>query len=209
MKFNKIVKPVVFCAVLTGCLKDPNIAPTIPGQLFRPIGFSGNVNIVSVAFNWTPIKDANYLLEISRDSLLFERDVESILIEGKAQYLMENLWSLSRYSARIKAISKIPGIEDSGYQTITFVTALENLFYSIDSGNISTTSIALHWEPDNIATRIDVLSGDEAVQQIPLSEDQLIAGSALVEELSPDTSYTFKIYNDEILRGTIAGRTSP
>ncbi len=195
--------------VLASCLKEPNPELIQPSQLFRPISFTSNVNVVTVSLNWVPIKNASYLLEVSRDSFQFERDLVSIPVEQQANFVLEDLRSQSRYSARIKAVSKEQGVKDSEYQMITFVTGLENLFYQPDPARISATSVELGWEPGKAVTRIDVLSGQDVIKQFPLTEEQVSLGSVLVDGLSADTPYSFRIYNGEILRGTITARTLP
>jgi len=199
-----------FGTIMTACLKEPNLDPTYPSQLFRPITFTGNVDAVNVAFTWAPIKDASYLLEISRDSLLFERDLQSIPIDGQIRYEIEDLKSLSRYSARIKAVSKNPAVKDSEYQTISFTTGLENIFFQIDSSDISQSSIDLSWMPGKSVTHIEISTSDNsAPQRIVPDNDQILAGSLLVENLEPGQLYTFRIYNGDILRGSIAAQTKP
>ena len=205
---------ILFLILLTGssqisCLKEPNLDPTYPSQLFRPINFSGNVDAADVSFSWAPIRNASYLLEISRDSFRFERDLKSIPLDGQIRFEIGDLWSQSRYSARIKAISKKPGVRDSEYSEISFTTGLENVFFQIDSASITPTGIDLSWEPGKTVTHIEVSGTGNPIRRIALTEGEINTGSLLVENLEPGTLYTFRIYNGEILRGTIATQTSP
>ncbi len=190
-------------SMLVSCLEAPNPDPSYPSQLFRPINFSGNVDGVDVSFSWAPIKEASYLLEISRDSFLFEQDVKSITIDKQIGYEIGDLRSQTRYSARIKAVSKKSTVKDSEYQTISFVTGLENIFFETDSANIFPTSVEILWESEKTVTHIDIENGSELLKRITLTEGQIAAGSLLVENLDPDKLYTFRIYNNEVLRGSI------
>lgn len=193
--------------MLVSCLKEPGAEVTMPSQLFRPIQFAGNVNVVDVTFGWAPIKDASYLLEVSRDSFQFERELRSIPIDGQREYLLKELRSQSRYSARIKAVSKKPAVRDSEYQMITFTTGLENIFYQPAPADISATTVELSWEAGKAVSHIEISSGKELVRSITLAEEHITMGHILIQELDPGKQYTFQIFNADILRGTISAQT--
>ncbi len=212
---KKTIIPIKNTVVLTGllgialvsCLKEPGAEVARPSQLFRPIQFAGNVNVVNISFSWAPIKDASYLLEVSRDSFQFQRELVSIPIDGRREYELEELRSQSRYSARIKAVSKDPGVRDSEYQAITFTTGVENLFYQPAAADITANSVELSWEPGKTVSRIEILSEGVVVGSIMLTVEQIAEGRALAKELDPEKQYTFRIYNGDILRGTINAQT--
>ncbi len=176
-------------------------------QLFRPILFTATVNGNMVELDWVPIKGATYLLEVSRDSMMFQQDLQVIQLEGVAYFQLEDLWSSATYSARIKALSGKPGIKDSEYNAVTFITGTENIFYAVDSTAISLNSITLSWDPAKTASRMEVLTGGEVVQTIGLTEAEISEGIRTIEGLENDTEYTFLIYNGEMLRGTLVVKT--
>lgn len=91
-------------------------------QLFRPVSFTSEIHSGQVVLSWVPIRNATYLLEISRDNLLFTVDLQSISLEaGTEQYELSNLRSGETYSTRIKSVSKDSKIRDSEFAIITFV----------------------------------------------------------------------------------------
>lgn len=125
MKKNiyKITYLILVCIApfLTSCDKETEQEEFVD-QLFRPVEFSAMVNLNEVAFVWFPIANASYSLEISQDSLLFQKDLKVFLIDGLYHFTISDLMNDTRYSARIKSVSKNPLVKDSEYKQITFIT---------------------------------------------------------------------------------------
>lgn len=206
-KFKIVYALMLFLSVLmiTSCGKETTIKDT-PDQLFRPV-ISAGISNNTVAFSWVPIANATYSLEISRDSFKYVNDVQSFKIDGAKSYYMENLWSQTRYSARIKAVSKDGSVKDSGYEEITFVTGTENIFYTVSSNDISTNSVLLKWDKSKNVSMVTVLKGSVIDNSITLSPADISAGQRLIEGLTGNTSYVFKIYFGGMLRGTLTVKT--
>lgn len=194
-------------ATLSSCLEEPEVLYTTPSQLFRPITFSASVNVVDVNFSWAPIKNASYLLELSRDE--FNSDIVSIPIDGRASYQVTDLASQTRYTARIKAVSKETGVKDSEYASVTFTTGTENIFFQPAAADITSTSVLISWEPGKAVTHLAVSSEGETVRTISIPQPAIESGQLLVDQLSSETSYTFRIFKDSNVRGTITVDTLP
>lgn len=192
---------------LSSCGKEALLSGK-PDQLFRPALFKAEVNVTQVTFTWVPIAGATYSLEISKDSLLFENDLQVFHLESTSSFTVSNLWSNTRYSARIKAVSIDPSIKDSEYKQITFVTGKENIFYPIDAGNIGSNHVLLKWEGTKEVTHIIVSTANSDDVVIPLSEIDITKGEKLVNNLKSGTTYIFKIYLEEMLRGSVTVTTS-
>lgn len=192
----------------TSCkIDDEEIVVETPDQLFSPVLFRAEVNINSVYFSWTPILNSTYLIEISRDNMLFENDLKSFTVTDKSEFHIENLWSNSLYSARIKAISKDTTIKDSKFQKLTFITKTENIFYNVPADSISTNSVVLQWDQQKQVSHIIVSLGDVDQFNYVLESDEIAAGKKKITNLSELSEYKFKIYFGEMLRGTIAVKT--
>jgi hypothetical protein len=111
----------VMAMSLLSCEEDEEVVRQ-PGQLFRPVLFTSEADAGQVVLSWVPIKNAAYLLEISRDNLQFTVDLQSFSLEaGTEQYVLSNLQSGETYSARIKSVSQDLKISDSEFAVITFV----------------------------------------------------------------------------------------
>ncbi|NGM62466.1 fibronectin type III domain-containing protein [Sphingobacterium sp. SGG-5] len=195
----------LFClAGLVSCkkhnLEDPDNSTD---RLFRPPMFAASVNANEVTLSWVPIADATYLLEISKDELQFENEVQQIELGETDTYVLEELWSSTRYSARIKAISKDPSIKESEFTAITFQTGAENIFYTPEEEDITINSVLLGWDKSKEADRITVAATGTATRTISLSATDIENGEILVDALNPATTYTFRIYKGEMLRGTL------
>jgi hypothetical protein len=119
----KVFYAFVLCIILlVSSCKEETETEEMFSRLFRPPVITASINGTNVNLTWTAVGDGLYALEVSRDSLLFSTDLQVFEIDEKVEYTVEDLYSLTRYSARVKAISKNPEVEDSGYQEITFIT---------------------------------------------------------------------------------------
>lgn len=201
-----LLRLFVFAIISTSiisCKNEPNQMP-IPST-FTPLVKENTVNLT-----WTGIPNAIYIIELSRDSLEFKTDFKTDTIIGATSLIVENLWSNSRYSARIKVVSKDAGIKDSEYKTITFLTQTENIFYSISPESITSNTVMLSWNPLKKVSKIIVsLQTQGSVHQIvlQLSAEEILNGKKLVEGLISNTNFVFKIFLDEMVRGEITVKT--
>jgi hypothetical protein len=198
---------LAFCSfALLSCEKETDDEVEKIDQLFRPVLFRAAVEETNVTLTWTPIAGATYALEISKDSLLFETDLQVIYLDKQVTtHLVEELWSSSRYSARIKAVSTDASIKDSGYKEITFFTGKENIFYGVTDENIGSDHVLLKWIAGKNVSHIEVMKEGDPEDNIIsnlLTEEDIRIGQKDIVGLSPGTTYIFKIYNGEKPRGT-------
>ncbi len=186
---------------------EEDAADNTPERLFRPALLTAGVDGNKVRLTWIPIANASYSLEISRDSLLFSTDLQVIPLDGVDEYTVQDLWSDTIYSARIKGLSKISTIKDSEYEQITFRTGIENIFYAVAATDIGTNQVLLKWDKTKTVSTIVVSTAGAADTVVPVSASD--AGEKLIPALTAATSYTFKIYFGEMLRGTVSAKTKP
>ncbi|MGV8137263.1 MAG: hypothetical protein AB2L20_18770 [Mangrovibacterium sp.] len=210
--YKHIITLVIFSfscifVLLNSCKKDETPENTVADRLFRPASFKSYIDGSQVYFSWTPIAGASYLLEISKDSFLFKNDLQTFTLDAEDEFEVEDLWSNTRYSARIKSVSLNKNIKDSDYKEITFVTGIENIFYQPKTEDITTTSLLLSWIKGKKVSKIVISTTDAGDKTITLSESEISAGKVLLDGLTPATSYVFKIYNQEMLRGKITVKT--
>ena len=208
----KIIATVVLLfslAVLSVSCKKEASTTDKPDQLFRPIKFTASINGNVANIYWVPIAGASYSFEISKDSLLFSKELKVIPLDGVIFYTVGDLYSLTRYSARIKAISKDALIKNSDYQSITFVTGVENIFYTVASSDIGKNQILIKWLTPKNVSQLVVSTAGVADVIIPLSATDQTIGQKLAVNLANNTTYTFKIYFGDMLRGTVSAKTLP
>jgi hypothetical protein len=175
-------------------------------RLFRPTRLDAKVMKNTAEITWVPVAGATYILEISRDSLLFEVDLQTIPLESTASYTFDDLWSLTRYSVRVKAISNISSTANSEYKTLTFVTQAENIFSAVASADIGINQIALKWDKTKSVDHINV-TADAKVTTVNLSAEEIAAGAKIMTGLDGGTDYQFGIYLGERIRGSLSSAT--
>ena len=186
----KILYAFVLCVILLmpSCKEDTETEDLF-SKLFRPPVITATVNGASVSFTWTAVGDGLYMIEVSRDSLLFSTDLQIFEVDGKVEYTVEDLYSMTMYSARVKAISANPEVDDSGYQ------------------DIGMSSVLLKWVKGKDVSHIVVSAAGVDDRMVTLSNDDKSAGGKLIGGLNPGTKYTFTIYLGTRLRGTISATT--
>lgn len=206
---------VLFCSLfMFSCGEEETISEVKVDRLFRPVEFKAYISGINVTFTCTPIKNATYLMEISKDSLLFENELQPFefgeeAIDGNSiVYKIEDYcWSNTRYSARIKSVSADPAVEDSGWQEITFVTGSEDTFYSVKSDDIGFNSVLLKWNSEKNVTHIVASTSGKADITVPLSSAEISAGQKLIQGLIANTAYSFTIYLNNRPRGKVSATT--
>jgi hypothetical protein len=195
--------------LIISCEKSNSVVVEKADQLFRPINFLASVGGNTVGFSWVPMAGASYSIEYSRDSLLFTKELKVIPLDGIAIYSVGDLYSATRYSARVKAVSKDKSVKDSEYKSITFITGIENIFYSVASADIGKNQILIKWNSAKSVSQLVVSTTGVADVTIPLTASDQSTGQKLSANLTNNTTYTFKIFNGDMLRGTITVKTIP
>ncbi|MCL2028407.1 MAG: DUF5123 domain-containing protein [Bacteroidales bacterium] len=204
---------LTLCILAFACKKPMNeIRETDYPRAFSPIGLNemqggfGEVNIV-----WRAIDDAFvYELQVSEgDNLQFTNIVRTIETE-QTNVNLTGLLGETRYSVRVRAKSFKSGQEDSKWYGITFVTNPEQLFYNVRGDDIRTTGLTVRWTPNSEVTILYVDSDDEDVDEIgeiDITPEEKAAGVKIITGLEHSTPYRIRIYNDELLRGTVFATT--
>ena len=204
----KYIQLLFFSLLVFSCTKDIETEEVILSRLFRPASFTASVNSNVVVFNWTPVGDGVYELELSKDSLLFTNELQTFSIQDSASLIIEDLWSYTRYSARIKSLSQNTTTKNSEWQEITFTTGLENLFYtSLVDENLGVDSVLLIWNKEKEVTHLVISTENADDITINLTETETTNGERLIENLYPNTPYTITIYRNEMPRGNISFTT--
>ncbi len=195
---------ILISQVLLSC-KDEVVVHNTADQLFSPALFSAAINNNVASLSWTPIANSTYyLLEISKDSLLFKNQLVVDTIIDKYYYTLQDLWSNTWYSARIKAVSKDPNIKDSYFLAITFKTKTENIFYDVATTDITSNQVTLKWNSlKQVSKIVYFVERSTAKVTVALTDIDKTAGVKLISGLSEGTTYVFEIYWGDMLRGTV------
>ncbi|RED46773.1 uncharacterized protein DUF5123 [Winogradskyella eximia] len=201
MKTKHILKSIIMVLLITftGCEgKDELIEELQISREFAPVELTSIIrNQTIVELNWT--KDNNvdaYLVEVSQD-VNFSSIEESLSVASNQLPVQIQLIGETLYYIRVQAISS-RGLENSTYATTTANTLTEQLFLSIEPGDILATEATLRWVPNSEVTQLIVNPGN-IVQDITAQE--ATDGIAIVTGLTGETEYTAQLLNNSNIRG--------
>lgn len=200
---------------LTSC-SDPmdEITSLIVGRNFSPTNFEAkSVTKESASLEWTLSSGAtSYNLEIfENDSLTFEgTPVQTFkgISASQIPYLIEGLTYDTKYSARVMAVDDNDNSRNSVWNGVYFRTNAQQIFKTVDPlKDVLDRSATFYWPAGEAVTKIAAKFTDDngrttVVVSRNLTEEEIAAGKATVEGLSPTTKYTINLYNGEKERGS-------
>lgn len=196
---------------------DPmdELTSLIYDRVFSPIDFEArSITENSVKLQWVKSEGADtYTIEIfADDSLTFEGElVQTItdITEAQIPYTVSNLVYDTKYSARIMAIDADDADRNSKWHGVYFRTAAQQIINNIPESSISDRSVTVTWPAGEEVTRITVTDANTGAIVInkDLTAEEIAEGKAVVNGLTPETSYTIKLYNNDKERGSKSFKT--
>ena len=181
-------------------------------RLFSVPKMSVSANATDAELTWTTTPGTEYyVIEVSLDSLYDDITMGSgkgSIIYGedksitKSPYTLEGLYSDSKYFIRMKALSANMPESQWGYMSdFSFKTRTEQIF---EKWVISHDKITLYWPANSKADHIEITDASgTTVKNITLTSSNLEEGTAVIDGLTPLTSYTATLYNNESKRGVV------
>ena len=164
---------------------------------------------LSMKFGWTTVPNANYIVQISTDNFVSNIDT---LVNNRDTTIMSvtGLNSNTTLYARIKAVSKDGTARYADFKTSTLFL-LENVFSNqtsniVNTSDITATTIRVAWLADKHVTSIIKTTGSVS-DTTSLTASDLSAKNKTFTSLLANTSYTFKVMKNNILRGTVTATT--
>jgi hypothetical protein len=132
--------PVLFTMLCFNACKeiiDPVVEELDFKRAFTPVGLNAEISkITTVTLNWIAEKNADhYVMEIYQDTVFIPAAlIHTADIAGNlTTYLYVLPAGDTKFSARIKTISSLDGVEDSKWSSVNFKTDPENLFLGYKS----------------------------------------------------------------------------
>jgi hypothetical protein len=192
--------------IMSACKEeiDPIVEQLEFDRAFTPTGLISQIsNITTVTLVWNPAKDIDhYVVEIYQGtdfapaSLVHTADVPS----GTTTYTYVLPAGDTQFSARVKAISALSGVDDSKWITAEFRSGPENLFTGYESEMTGLGSCTVRWLPGSVATDLLFVSGST---QIPyaLTAGEITAGEKMLTGV-PTGNYEIRLMNTTFSRGT-------
>jgi hypothetical protein len=155
---------------------------------------------------FSTVKDAEYyVIEVDTDSLFAtQSDLYRTYQVKETPATIDELESATKYFIRIKAMSSAKAESKWTLSSKSFKTEAENIFFDIDVDNdITATTATLKWPANSKVTSLTY--GDEV---ITLTTEQISTGSITLTGLTPETSYTVRLFNGEKQRGEAKIKTA-
>lgn len=211
MKFNKYIYWVglTLTTLTTACEEQDDIITSIEYErLFTPIGIEARViNKTDVRLSWTEAAGVTgYNIEIfANDSLTFAGTPVKTFTIGADQnpFTIEALEGETKHSARLQALCD-DASKTSKWNGVYFKTEAEQLFKPFGNNDVAATSVTLTWTAGRKATTITLQPGN-IVHQV--TADEIAAGKAVIEGLTPETEYKAVMMNGEKTVGEISFET--
>jgi len=209
----------------TACDADQNdwTVDDSQAQMFTPVVLEpASLAATSVTLRYSSVPNAGkYVIELSQDSLAFTSIEKTIEIAAEdavrdststnSRYLLEvkDLESASRYSARIKSVSKDASLPESKWGAITFKTPSEQIMFSVADGDKTSSSVRLSWKAGEAVTKIELLKGGTVALEKALTAGDIAAGEITLTGLEAGTAYLANLYNNTSKRGYAQFSTFP
>ncbi len=195
----------------TGWPTDPSYA-----GLFRPVSFGTfSVEANSAGVSFTKIIDASkYIIEVSEDSLQFNKIIKRITINadtltpfatsGSApniEYhkLIDGLNSSQRHSIRIMGVNK-DSTSTSKYAVYTFKTLSENILRPV---NVEGNSAVLKWKKTDKVNYVVIYKAADLTAKNVLGADSVIStqektdSTKIISNLETGITYYAKVYYND------------
>lgn len=184
---------------------DPIVEELDFNRAFSPVGISAVIsNTTTVTVTWSAVKNTDrYLLEIYDGATASGTLVHSAEVAATEENQVSFSYVLpagdTQFSARVKAFSSLPGLEESKWTVVAFKTDPENLFEGFDTYMSAMNASIVQWEPGATLTSLLFVSGGTELP-FTLSAEDLALGGRQVTGL-PNGVYEVRLMNGNFVRG--------
>ena len=186
---------------ITSMVMSRNLSPTDVSLLL--------IDRTNVQLTWTATEADSYTIEVyADDNLEFDASHLESVYEGilahEIPFTIEGLQGETVYSFRIKAVTEDNPSRDSKWSTAKTTTGTEQIMFKPSADDILAKSVTLSWKAGQKATQIVLTPTDESLSPITynVTAENIEAGKATIEGLTPETEYTAVLKNGEKTRGT-------
>jgi hypothetical protein len=226
--FNKISLLMAAGLVLIGmaACSDPDEPYTSLEfkKLFSPTELEAKVqNKTNVKLLWTSISNAeSYTIELYADDpdmtfqgtpQVINPSIDDIVDESTSKksyrensYTINGLMGETTYSVRLKAVGSG---KESNWSATTFETGKEQVLQTPSTADIGKSWVKLSWPAGIQVTHISVVKSGEELLKHTLTADEIAAGTATINGLNVESTYTFYLYNGDKERGKMEVETLP
>ncbi|MBN2164652.1 MAG: DUF4957 domain-containing protein [Marinilabiliaceae bacterium] len=216
LKYIKVLTLGVFSlalALVSSCNDDMDavIEHLKLDRVLSPIGIEVRVlNQIDARIIWEISESVDYyVVEVSNDSLEFNSIVHAVDVLPEDVPYTVTLEGQEKYSVRIKGVSSDSTISESKWSSYYFETGVPNFINQAASvATAKTNSIELKWDAGISVTHFLIkIDGSDDVIKRDISNDEIVAGSAVITNLISGTPYIIRMYNDLKQKGEISFQT--
>lgn len=192
---------------LTSC-SDPmdEITSIVYGRVFSPVDFEAkNATQNSVNLQWVASEGASkYVVEIfADDNLTFEGTPTYTFETTSTRCHVDGLVYDTDYSVRVMAVDIEDESRNSKWSTAYFRTAAQQILYTPKETEIADRHVTMSWpEGEDVTSLVAFNESETEVASKELNADEIAAGRATLDGLSPETKYVVKLYNGNKERGS-------
>lgn len=194
---------------------DWEVTPT--NRLFGSTKGSATPAAITADVTWEATPNTEYyIIEVSQEALSNDQAMGTTtgsIVYGedksitKSPYTLTGLLSDTEYYLRIKSMSE--GKESRWmYLESTFKTLVEQILNNVAKEDIEDEAIRVTWKANLAVTHLFIQEGEAVPIQRDITQEEVEAGEATIEGLTPGTAYVISIYQDEIKRGELTVSTS-
>jgi hypothetical protein len=173
-----------------------------PSRLFRPIPNTVKVEGNTLTYEWKKIGGSlSYTIEISEDGSFEVEEKFSRTVEENT-CMFENLKYNTQYYARVMANNSDPGKNSAwalwNEPTHTEARIVPALLNVINADDITKNSVTIYWTLDAknpVDGALVTRQADKTQKEIMFTPAQIAAGSALIDGLDINTTYSVQLFN--------------
>lgn len=199
----------VFGFTSCGDVED-EITSLVFDRNFSPVGLEASaISESSAKLDWTASSGAtSYTIEVyADDSLTFAGSPAKTITgvtDDQIPYTITGLVYDTQYSVRVQALDENNPDRNSKWSQVYFQTSAQQIFNSMKTEDVADKSVYLSWKnTDTNVTRIDILDANgKVVVSYTLTDEDKANGYTTISGLSPETTYTAKLYYGNKQRGS-------
>lgn len=204
--FKGIVVSLLVTILATSCenYNEPLLTDLGNTRSFSPVDLTAKIrNRTTVELDWmTRPEDDHYVIEFAADDTEFATIFKTVEVTADQLPIQVELEGETLYSIRVKAVTS--GLEQSRWTVVTANTLSEQLFLSVEDGDIASKEATLRWVAGSNVTQIVLTPGN--ITHV-ISAEEKAAGIAILTGLNPETSYQANLFNNTKKRGATTFQT--
>ncbi len=180
---------------------DPIIEELNYDRAFTPRAFKAQISsITTLTLTWAEVKNVDhYVVEIYQGTEFVAGNLIATIDTLTTTYAYTLPAGDTQFSARIKTVSSIEGVDDSKWTSVSFVSGKENLFTSYNLIMTGIGNITVNWTPGKTVTHLAFIK-NSVETQYAITAGEAAAGSKNLTGV-PNGGYEIKIMNGEFSRG--------